>query len=184
MIWDLSLDDEIHTLVAAISGPQPTSCPASAPVGCDEPCKSSISLRTTGTRKLTWSFSRGHTTRVLSDFGTPTVDTRYSLCLYDASGFVASAEVPPGFGWQVKGTGLRYGASGVIDKMQLRPGDAGKPRVVVKGKGTLPAIPTPMAEPLALTVALVHDASAVCFADTYTAARTNVPGSFSAKQSH
>jgi GH18 family chitinase len=184
MIWELSLDDDLHTLVSAIAGPQATICPATPPAGCDVPGKSSIALRTTGTQKLTWSFSRGGTARLLSDFGTPAIDTRYALCLYDADGLVASADVPPGFGWQAKGSALRYGGSGVIDRVQLRAGDAGKPRVVVKGKGTLPAIPTPMIEPLAFTVALVQDASAVCFADTYTIARTNVAGAFSAKRAH
>jgi GH18 family chitinase len=182
MIWELSSDDDLHTLLNGITGAPPSLCPATAPAGCDAPGKSSISLRTTGTQKLTWSFSRGSATRILSDFGDPAGATRYTLCLYDASGLIADAEIPPGFGWSTKGTALRFAGSGVIDKAQLRAGEAGKPRVVVKGKGSLPPIATPMAEPLSLTVALLHDAGSVCFADTYTTAHTNVAGSFSARR--
>jgi GH18 family chitinase len=181
MIWELSSDDDLHSLLDGITGTPPSLCPAAAPAGCDAPGKSSISLRTIGMQKLSWTFSRGNAARVLDDFGDPAGGTRYSLCLYDASGLIADAEVPPGFGWSTKGTALRFVGSSVIDKVQLRAGATGKPRVVVKGKGALPPIPTPMTEPLSLTVALVHDAGGVCFADTYTTARTNVAGSFSAR---
>jgi GH18 family chitinase len=182
MFWELSMDDDDHTLVDAVASGLHANCPAAPPTGCDVPGRSAISVQNGSSAKLGWTFAKGATARTPGDFGNPMDATTYTVCLYDHGARIAQMKIPPGAGWLARSTGYRYAAPAGITKMLLKAGDAGKPKVQVKGKGsTLPVISTPLPEPLELTVALIHDAGPACWAATYTSARTNVAGKIRAR---
>jgi hypothetical protein len=183
MFWELADDDDQHTLTSAVHAGLQGNCPPAPRASCDTPAKSTLVVKDDGASKLSWSFAHGNVARVLADFGTPTTSTTYTLCLYDAGVRAGQAKIPPpGPAWRVSGaTSLKYKAQTGVTRVLLKAGTAGKPKVQVKGRAlSFPGL-TPVSEPLSFQVQLVNDANGNCWADTYQAASTNLPGRLNAR---
>lgn len=179
MMWELAMDDDAHSLVGAVGSGLAAVCDPTPRAGCDAAGKSSLTV-THG--KLGWSFQKGGAGRVLADFGAPTTTTTYTVCLYDGGARVWQAKVAPGAAWRQSGAaGYTYKAKDGITRIGLEGGLAGKPSVRVQGRGAAVAtLPTPLGQPVDVTVQLMNDANANCWSDRYTVARSNVPGTFKA----
>jgi len=143
------------------SCPAATGCPAQPRSGCKLPTllhKGRLSLRDQPNSKsdaLVWKWVKGEATS-MSEIGNPLGSDTYTVCLYDAADMLlAEAIVPPGGMcdanpcWKdLNGVGFRYvdkaASNGGIAKLLLKSGDAGKAKMVVKGKGldlTMPILP-------------------------------------------
>jgi hypothetical protein len=178
MFWELAMDDDAHTLVDAAYTGLHANCDPIPRAGCDAPAKSTFTIKS---GKLGWNFQKGTTERVLGDFGSPTTSTTYTLCLYDGGTRVWRAKVLPGSAWRPSSGGYTYKAKDGITRIALKGGVAGKPKVQVKGRGTLVIdVPTPMTVPIAIAIQLVNDANDRCWGDIYASASTNVFGAFKA----
>jgi len=144
--------------------------------------------------KLVWKWLKGAQT-TQDDFGMPTGTTAFSLCIYagSAAGLVARADVPPdATKWQaLSDKGWKYkdasGAADGVQKVLLKGGDAGKSKVLVKGKGDgladLPAQTLPVAaDGFPVTVQLFKD-TGLCWGSAFDSADVtkNEAGQFKAK---
>jgi hypothetical protein len=165
----------------------PPRCPAAPASGCAVPQRSLLQLRDLGGDGgsphdgLLWKWLRGPATNA-GDFGDPTDDTDYALCVYSSAGLRLEASVPRGGTcgdkpcWQANRRGFRYvhpasNAAG-ISAVKLRDGAANRSQIVVKGRDAgLPLTPTTL--PLAsgdVTVQLQRSGSAACWSATFSAA--------------
>ncbi len=102
--------------------------------------------------KLLWKWIKGSVT-AKTDFGHPDTTDTYELCIYDNGGLVMSATAPAGgtcadgnLCWAEKTTSFKYKDKDLTpDGLQLvllKQGlDPGKAKIIVKGKGTLLAMP-------------------------------------------
>ena len=112
------------------------------------PKKSKLSLRNKFERpdkdSLKWSWTAGAPVGD-QEFGAPAQTTDLHMCVYDEGGLVLSA-VAPAAGtcgnrpcWKESGNKLRYSDKDAtpdgLRKLSLKPGDAGKARIKVSGKG-------------------------------------------------
>jgi hypothetical protein len=79
-----------------------------------------------------------------SDFGDPTALTAYTLCAYDGIGLLLNAVVQPAGTcadapcWATSGDGFKYRDRNLgtgVNRIRLKPGIAGKAKIVVKAKG-------------------------------------------------
>jgi hypothetical protein len=120
-------------------------CQPMAETGCRSAQRSTLQLRDAAKDEkdvLAWKWLKGDAT-ALADFGTPTAATRYSLCLYrgERSALVDEVALLPGASWTALGAkGFKYKSAtrtphGVQTAL-LKPGVAGKAKVVLNGKGT------------------------------------------------
>ena len=137
---------------------------------------------------LTWKWNKGSQTS-LGDFGTPTVSSAYTFCLYDSIAGIPSLiqveSIPPGDKWTARNTGFtyrdRYVSQGGISSVLLRAGADGEAKVVVQGKAHplhMPALP--LTQQSAVRAQLVNDTT--CWEATYSApAQSNRPGLFNDK---
>ncbi len=135
--------------------------------------------------KRLWKWAKGDAT-VLSDFGTPTTTTSYTLCVFAGTtaaivgeaGFQPSAQT-----WSAIGQrGFKYKEpGGVFTNMTLLSGPAGKAKIILKGKGV--AAPTEPPYPPPLTIQLTNSSTNACWSSTFDAAdvKRNATGMFSAK---
>lgn len=89
---------------------------------------------------------RGEAALAGEDFGNPTATTDYELCIYDdkpspggPATLVYSLSAPHGAKWSLTGAGYRMldpsAAPDGVRLIKLRPGGAGKSKILVKGKG-------------------------------------------------
>ena len=137
--------------VAAAPGLSCASCPVFPRDDClttTEPGASLLALSAEkGKFKFKWT--RGQETK-LEDLGTPTVDTDYSLCLYDEVDgeprLALAASLPGGASWSEQATGASFaradGAPDGIRKAKFKIGPDGVAKVTVQGKGlALPTLP-------------------------------------------
>jgi hypothetical protein len=140
--------------------------------------------------RLLWKWLRGATTSK-ADFGAPLTTTDYELCVYDASAALIVRACAPAGGlcaskpcWRESRRGYKYRTRDVAPsgakrtlQLDLKEGPDGKARIIVKGHGGNPAIPSlPVAQPV--TVQLVNGGAA-CWQTTFSApARQNEPGRF------
>lgn len=128
--------------------------------------------------RLAWKWTKGASTD-LGDFGDPVSTDDYALCLYEGSDLRASILIPAGgtcFGglcWRATSAGFSYRnklASGSgISQMTLKPGDAGKAQIQIKGSGAdlrMPALDT-IAPPL--HVQLRNLGNGICWGSTFDA---------------
>ncbi len=127
--------------------------------------------------QLQWKWSSGAATDV-GDFGDPVTTTDYALCLYDASGLLATHIIPAGGNcgtkpcWAAKSTGFNYKdktlAAFGIAQITLKAGADGKAKIQVKGKGlNLPMPPlTSLMTPVTVQLKPLNG-TAVCFGATY-----------------
>ncbi len=140
---------------------------------------------------LSWRWAKGETTAA-AELGDPLATHAYSLCVYDESGpmpsllFQASAlpggTCPTKPCWKAQGTppgakGFRYldpeRTPNGLERIRLVPGEAGKSKAVVKGKGDLLLALPPGPFPLPLRAQLRSAFERVCFEATYSAVVTN-----------
>jgi hypothetical protein len=112
------------------------------------PKKSKLSLRNKPGRpekdSLAWSWTAGAPVGD-QEFGAPATTTDLHMCIYDERGLVLSATAPAGGTcgskpcWKESKKKLRYSDKGAtpdgLRKLSLKPGDAGKARIKVAGKG-------------------------------------------------
>jgi cysteine-rich repeat protein len=92
--------------------------------------------------RLTWRWLRGDVTSTV-DFGTPTASTGYLVCVYEAapggSAVTMAHEIPAGASWRPISKGFKYkdrtASSDGITAVLLKGGDAGRAKIIVKGKG-------------------------------------------------
>lgn len=148
---------------------------------------------------LLWRWSKG--TTVASQFGSPTVNTDYALCLYDRSGGVPTlvqvATAPHGGlcggtpCWKANSRGFLYrnndaSADGVRSVL-LKESQDQRGKLQVKAKGVKLALPPPASATLflhqdpAVTVQLVNS-QGYCWGATFSApAPRNRPGFFNDK---
>jgi N-acetylneuraminic acid mutarotase len=191
----VTLDDRILTPGGGtIQGLQPTNAvdsfvppTAAAPPVCPplpDACRTPavggrglLLLRGGGTRALVWDWARGVAT-AKADFGDPVTSDGYELCVYDATGLIASASAPAGSacpgrtGWRSTGSGLRYrnrartpdGIATVSLKQGLVDGRA---RIVVKGRGGLLPIPNLAGLVSPVTVQLRRSGSGTCWGSQF-----------------
>jgi cysteine-rich repeat protein len=173
------------------------TCGHAPPTTCKQALKSVIVIKDKSPDskdKLVYKWLKGEMTSQ-AEYGTPTVDTDYSLCLYTGTTgtFLAQLDVPPGPPplWKPIGTkGFKYkdktlASTGVL-KVLLK-GNAtqnGKSKAIVKGKGNnLPTLTPPFALPV--TVQLVNDATTACFESVFDVGDVkptdNVAGKFKGK---
>ena len=119
---------------------------------------------------LQWKWNRGAMTPK-SDFGNPTLDTSYQLCVYDGGALRMSLALPAGGAcagracWKENGAGFQYadktGLRGVT-RLTLKAGTApGKAKILLKGRGgNLGMQALPLTQPV--TVQL-RSATGVCW---------------------
>jgi len=102
--------------------------------------------------EIEWKWQKGQET-VSADLGDPTLDTSYTLCIYDQGGglttLATSLTVDPDGGWKSKGSkGWRYkdrsGLQDGVRKLKLRTGVDGKARIDLKAEGVNVPIPVPV----------------------------------------
>jgi len=185
------------TIRITVRPPSPPSCATGPEAGCRRPVqtgKASLSIRDR-TRdlddRLVWKWLAGAATSA-GDFGNPLATTNYQLCVYDGGGHtIARASAPPGGDcggrpcWQQKTSGFQYrsrdrtpsGAPRSSVKLALRPGVAGKAKIILHGRGVqLDLAPLPASEPV--TVQL-KSSTGTCWEAVYSApARRNDVGMF------
>ena len=138
--------------------------------------------------RLSWSWKRGAPTDP-ADYGDPTADTSYELCVYDetdAPALLVAARAPAGGEcpkrngtepcWTARGEppgarGIDYrdrdGTPDGLERLELRPGPDGKARIEARAGGAalgLPALPASVP----LRVQLRNDAG-TCWESTYSA---------------
>src|SRR5262249_56706331 len=121
--------------------------------------------------------------------GDPLTKPGFALCLYDTAGRRLAAAVPAGGScvgkpcWKASHGGFKYSNPALtpdgLKTMALKPGLAGKARIVAKGRGQTLALPSlPLAVPV--TVELVS-AGTRCWSAHYTEALTSTVQLFKAK---
>jgi cysteine-rich repeat protein len=172
--------------------------PAAPQSGCRapaEPLKAQLVLKDPldGSRdRLTWKWIKGQATSV-ADFGDPLAVDDYALCIYGGQpGLPLRAQVPAGGTcagkpcWREAGaSGFKYrekaGTGRGLQRILLKAGEAGKAKVLVKGRGeSLPDPPLPFTLPI--TVQL-RSTNGQCWEAEYfeAGASRNEPGSFKGK---
>jgi hypothetical protein len=142
--------------------------------------------------QLAWKWLKGAVT-AKTDFGDPTAMDMYDLCLYDAGGIALTARIPAGGVcaknkpcWKEAKTGFAYKDGALtpngVEKLQLRAGgEAGKAKILVKGKGDLLQMPDLAALVLPVTVQLVNRGNGVCWQAVYSGALKQDETQFTAK---
>jgi len=196
---------EVATTTTSTSTTSSTSTTTTLPVGClagpSEACQGAIGAgkarllvrdHSTDTGdKLVWKLSRGATTS-FAELGSPTVDTDYSLCLYDASGALLATLRAPAGGicrgrpcWKVRGDAKGYlykdpdRASDGVRILGLTPGLDGRTKLTLKAAGDgLPNVSLPLALPV---TAQLRGAHGKCWSATYGVAGRNDAEVFKAK---
>jgi len=160
--------------VDALAFQGPGGC-SDAPLGsCTDAAKANLQLKAKrGRLKLTLK-KLGETAK--SEFGTPTSDTGYAVCVYEtAEGanptLVAGYTVPAGADWIEKEKGFQFkskeGAPDRIRAVRLSAGPAGKAQVSVSGKQGVDVPDLPLASDTAVAQ-VVNDVGA-CFGAAVTA---------------
>lgn len=160
---------------------------ASAPIsGCRAPVASRASLlqlkhKTPDAKnQLAWKWMKGAAT-AKTDFGVPTATGRYDLCLYGAGGLQLTARIPAGGVcakgkpcWKETKTGFTYKDGDLtpdgVQQLQLRAGEAGKAKILLKGKGDLLQMPDLATLALPVTVQLVSRTDGTCWQAEYVGA--------------
>src|SRR5262245_17761045 len=114
-----------------------------------------------------------------ADFGDPTANTDYRLCIETPGGLYAEA-VPHGSGWRATRHGFRYrDDSGAIRRLSLSagPGKASLLASLDSGSAPAPPLPTPV------RVRLIRDgATPACFEAPFASPTVNEPGRFRATE--
>jgi hypothetical protein len=176
------------------------TCDPAPLAGCRQPVaadKAVLLLKNKGGDgdKLVWKWIKGETT-ALEDFGNPLETTAYTLCIYDETGGLPSLQltafIPAGGDcdgepcWSVIGKGFKYkdptASNDGINAVLLKSGDAGKAKIIAKGKdGNLDTPGLPLAQDQEVIVQLKNQAG-VCWEARYSPpAKKNEDGQFKDK---
>jgi cysteine-rich repeat protein len=170
-----------------------SACGPTPAADCARPVaagKSSVLIKIGSTEKsdgIGWKWGRGATTPK-NDFGVPSIDTSYALCVYAGGARVASMSIPAGGVcrgrpcWSESTSGFTYknadAAPQGVTKLTLRQGlEPGKAKIGLKGKGG----PLPLPDlPLALPVVVqLQNGIGKCWEGVYSApAQRNVDTQF------
>lgn len=152
--------------------PPPATCGATPIGGCDGPGKGVILIKNetdNSKDKLLWKWLKGPLT-TQGQFGNPdTGTTSYTLCIYDDDNLEVSLVVTPVTNWSPISTkGYKYKDSGGsvsgITKILLKGGDAGKSKILVKGKGgNLPPAALMFSQTIDVTVQLLRNDDSQCW---------------------
>lgn len=123
----------------------PTSVCTLAPAeGCRVAERPSILVRSAppGKEQLNFDWKRGEATAA-ADFGDPVSTTTSDLVVWDQDGarLRIRAIAPAGEGWRATKKGYRRRVSSGLRRVQLRSGEDGKSRIVVRGTGEGLGIP-------------------------------------------
>ena len=173
-------------------------CAGAPEAGCGRPVeagKASLILKNKSDDldQLIWKWNKGAATAA-ADFGDPVTTDHYAFCLYDESSvptllYEMKFRSPSRFYWKGLGNpplskGVKYSSSGIPDgiiKMSLKPGAAGKAKILVHGKGSLlPFVPGPAVVPVPLRVQLQAE-NGHCWEARYTGPSVNDGELFRAK---
>jgi hypothetical protein len=155
------------------------SCASLPLFGCRAPGADKSSLVLTDNvsdkkDKLVWKWGKGDAV-TKAEFGNPATSDSYELCMYDASGVVASALIPPGGNcaggkpcWKEANSGFKYKNKAAtplgISGLAFKEGTvAGKAKLTVKAGGELLDMPSLPDLDAPLIVQLVNNTTGVCF---------------------
>lgn len=170
---NLCTEDSCDLGVGCVNDDTPRSCLASG--------KSVLIVKQNtdpSKNQMLWKWLKGAATEA-SEFGEPIVDTDYAVCLYGGatSTLVTSVDVPSGGSWSEAGAGYKYKdlllSSDGVQKVILKPGDAGKTKIIVKAKGSgLPSIDlNALTDPVRVQmVNSLTSSSGDCWESSYTGA--------------
>ena len=124
------------------------------------------------------------------DLGTPTTASSYTMCLYDQGGLKLRATAPAGGVcgtkpcWKASHGGFKLAAKAAtgdgLTKIILKPGEAGKAKISVRGKGANLHLP-PLQLDTPVRVQLKRSDGNGCWEGTFSAPATNDSGAFSGK---
>jgi hypothetical protein len=164
----------------------PVNCPASPSGSCIGPRWSGLLVRDQGNDardRIVWQFVRGQDDAP-ADFGNPTADAGYALCLYDDGNLAAQLQVAPSTTlWRRHAQGFNFhdskGTGDGVTSIRLRSGRGSEPRsrIVFQGKGANLPLPVPVSgarlfsQTTALTVQL-HQNGGDCFGASYAPGET------------
>jgi cysteine-rich repeat protein len=172
----------------------PLGCVPPANVLCDsEPARrSTVKLTDDPTRpdrdSLSWSWTSGYPVAAL-DFGNPSQVTDLTLCVFDQTGLKLSATAPAAgtchgrscwstAGGKVKYTDRDLTPDGLL-KIVAKPGDPGKAKITVKGKGENLGMPS-LGLAGTVTVRLKRSGGPACWQAKFPAASRNDAQSYKA----
>ena len=137
--------------------------------------------------KLSWRWRKGAATTA-AEFGDPTVDTAFTLCMYDevedTPELILEQHMPAGTAWKRLKSGFRYrdrtpSASG-ITRVRLMDGKKGKAAIFLDGRGVSLAMPPlPLAQQSTVRVRMSNDST--CWEADYSSSTSNVDGRFRAR---
>ncbi|MDX2166927.1 MAG: choice-of-anchor Q domain-containing protein [Deltaproteobacteria bacterium] len=124
--------------------------------------------------RLLWKLTHGDAT-LPAALGDPIGGTGYRLCLYDAAAQPQprlAATLLSGSVWRAAGSGFIYRSASAapqgIASATLKPGSAGKTKLLVKGKGS--GLPLPALDTLVTPVVVqLRNAAGGCWGATYSA---------------
>ncbi len=197
--------DNLPPVPTVTPTPLPTPSCGSAPIaGCRTPfvpTKAQLAYTDNADDtkdKLGWKWTKGSATAKDPDFGDPTYNNDYVLCVYDATPSLITSALMPAGGmcnvasprpcWTDKSTGFVYKDKDAtpdgITGLKLKEGIDGKAKIGLKGKGLNLQMPPlfPLVQPV--TVQLLNSIG-VCWEATYSAPATKneagPPGKFKDK---
>ena len=135
---------------------------------------------------LTWKLSNADATS-LAELGDPVGGDDYRLCIYDAAAVAQprlSAAAPAGSSWKASASGVTYrsssGAPAGLRIAKLKPGAAGKTKVLVKGKGAFLAVP-PLGGVVPPVTVQLRNAAGTCWGASFSTPDSSSPGLFKAR---
>jgi cysteine-rich repeat protein len=130
----------IETLTASQWSFSTSICPSSPDPGCEpaDPTRARLGVKAAARPRITYKW-KGFAPVDKGDFGDPTDENGYTLCMYDPDGIATQAAAPPAGTcgakpcWKETKVGWKYGTStgtpqGVA-KIRLKAGIVGKPAV-------------------------------------------------------
>ncbi len=172
---------------AVRAGDVTSICPPQPLAGCVRPILSGmgkLTLKNNGGSKdrLKFLLKKLEATS-LADFGDPTIDTKYSWCLYEQDLLIQEARTQPGANWSARGKGFKYKDKSMspdgLMKVTLNAGESGKAKLTLGGKGPKLHNPTtPLNEPV--TGQLINS-EGMCWDAEFSGAKKNDAGQYNAK---
>lgn len=149
-------------------------CDPAPRAGCRTALRSTLGVRNRSADEsdaLARNRLRGDAT-ALADFGAPTADTDYALCVYAGGTGVAQIDIPASPATWPRGRGAwrfseRTGSHDGARRLGLKSGDTNRAAVRLNAGGTaLPELGMPLRG--AVTVQLVQSASSTCWSASYS----------------
>lgn len=154
--------------------PTASLCDAAPREGCRGAGAGLLLLKTSGSGKLMWKWTRGDATAA-ADFGDPRGATGFALCLYAQDSVLAALPIDPDpLAWRLSSHGYSYraaaGSTAAIRQAVLRAGETTRARILLRGgapalmPGSLP-LPGPL-----LVAQLVNRDTGTCWESRFAPA--------------